>query len=96
MSAHRFSRGALVVACLSVLAFVGCKEDRPKRVAASYSTVTKPTFHPVPKLDAQAQQLPVGTDGVPTEEDYEARAESTITDANREAQLTALENEMPF
>ena len=89
------SRLQLISTVLALVTLaMGCKHDRTERVAASYSSVTKPTFHPVPK--ATAEPVPVGTDSVPTEEEYEERAANTITEANLKAQLTALEHEMPF
>jgi hypothetical protein len=89
------SRVQVMAAALALVVLAtGCKHDRTERVAASYSSVTKPTFHPVPKV--AAEPVTVGTDSVPTEEEYEERAASTITEANLEAQLSVLEHEMPF
>jgi hypothetical protein len=82
----------LVVAAAGLSA--GCKHERSQRVAASYSSVTKPTFHPVPKLEPE--KVAVGSDGIPTEEDYEERAAATINAANLAAQLADFEKEMPF
>ena len=84
----------VVLVALLAAVSVGCRADRPKRVATSYSSLTKPTFHPVPS--AQPAKVPDGVDAIPAEEDYEARASATISEANLQAQLIALENEMPF
>jgi len=72
----------------------GCQEDRSQRVAASYSSVSKPTFSPPPvRVPAKAA---VGIEAIPTEEDYEERAATTITDANLARKLAELEKEMAF
>lgn len=80
-------------ACLVCLV-CSCREDRSERVAASYSSVSKPTFLPQPARPAE--KATVGVDAIPTEEDYEERAATTITDANLAAKLTELEKEMAF
>jgi hypothetical protein len=80
----------LVLACLTS----GCKEDRSERVAASYSSVSKPTV--LPKPTRAPAKAPVGLDAIPTEEDYEERAASTITAANLARKLAELEKEMAF
>ena len=72
----------------------GCEEERSQRVAASYSSVTRPTYPVAPK--AAAAQAPVGIDAIPVEEDYEERAEANITEANLLNKLTELEKEMAF
>jgi len=80
-------------ACLVCLVW-GCREERSERVAASYSSVTKPTFLPQPL--PPPQKATVGVDAIPTEEDYEERAATTITEANLVSKLTELEKEMAF
>jgi len=82
------SMGVLAAALLSV----GCKEDRAERVAASYSTVTKATERPLAMREPP--KAPEGVDAVPVEEDYEARADSSITEANFKAKLAELEQEL--
>ncbi len=54
--------------------------------------MTKPTYREPPKRDPQ--RALVGVDGIPTEEEYEDRASTTITEANVAAQLAELEKEM--
>ena len=76
----------------ALIASVGCKHDRPKRVAASYSSVTKPSALRLPQR--APERAPVGIDSIPTEEEYEERAEKTITEANALQQLSLLEKEM--
>jgi hypothetical protein len=66
----------------------GCKRDRNQAVAASYSTVTKPTQLVAPPLSA------TGIVSIPVEEEYEERSASAITQANLPAQLTEIEREI--
>ena len=80
---------ALLVAALVSAA---CKQERSERVAASYSTVSKATERPLPTRVPQT--VAVGVDAVPVEEDYEARAASSITEANLAAKLAELEREL--
>jgi hypothetical protein len=72
----------------------GCREDRRERVAASYSSVSKPTFVPPPAH--VPDKMAVGIDAIPTEEDYEERAATAISDANLARKLAELEREMAF
>jgi hypothetical protein len=83
----------LGVGLLLTAALVGaaCKE-RSERMAASYSTVSKPTERPLKARQPQA--IAVGVDAVPVEEDYEVRAASSITEANLAAKLAELEREL--
>lgn|GEM_PF-1314083 len=85
--------GVIGLACLCLGG--GCKEERSHRVAASYSSVTRPTDPSSlpPRTPARA---PVGLDAIPTEEDYEERAATNITDANWVSKLTEFEKEMAF
>jgi hypothetical protein len=72
----------------------GCKEKRNERVAASYSSATRPTYSSVPpRAPAQA---PVGLDAIPAEEDYEERAAANINATNLVSKLTELEKEVAF
>jgi len=64
-------------------------------VAASYSSVTRPT-HPSSVHQRTPVQAPVGLDAIPTEEDYEERAAANIAEANLVSKLTELEKEMAF
>jgi hypothetical protein len=82
----------LAVAVGLLPAVVACKSSRSERVAASYSSVTKPTYQP-PPAPRPPEKLIVGIDSIPTEEEYEVRAASTITDANLPAKLSELERE---
>jgi hypothetical protein len=70
-----------------------CNSERSERVAASYSSAAKRTERPFPK-PARAQQSPIGIDAVPVEEEYEARAASTITEDNLTAKLAEIEQEL--
>lgn len=83
----------VALACVCGLAG-GCQEERSQRVAASYSSVTRPTHSAVPQR--APAQAPVGTDAIPAEEDYEERAAVNITEANLLSKLTELEKEMAF
>jgi hypothetical protein len=85
-------RAFILLVALALLS-AACKEERSERVAASYSTVSKATERPVPTRRVP-QAVAVGTDAVPVEEDYEARATSSITDANLAAKLAELEREL--
>jgi hypothetical protein len=75
---RRFLTIAGLASC--ALALAGCKHDRSKAIAASYSSVTKPT--------------PVAVALIPVEEEYEARAAVEITQANLAEQVSALEHEL--
>jgi hypothetical protein len=83
---------SLVLICSALV--WGCKDDRSERIAASYSSVSKPTVLPRPARAPQKAAL--GIDAIPTEEDYEERAEATINDANLVRKLSELEKEMAF
>jgi hypothetical protein len=87
-----------VLALLFVTALaltVGCKEKRAERVAASYSSVTKPTDQPPPPQKSRApEKIVVGLESIPVEESYEERATTTITEANLPAKVTELEKEL--
>ncbi|MEI9935994.1 MAG: hypothetical protein WDO69_02090 [Pseudomonadota bacterium] len=80
----------IALACLTS----SCREERSHRVSASYSSVSKPTYLPAPKR-APAKAV-LGIAGIPTEEDYEERAEASITEANLASKLKELEKEMAF
>jgi len=88
----RFSLGcALVLACSTY----SCKDDqRDERKAASYSSVSKPTYLPVPSRESAKPA--VGIDAIPAEEDYEERAATTINEQNLVGKLVELEKEMAF
>ena len=73
----------------------GCKEQRGERVAASYSSVTQPNDLSTAPAGLPEKML-VGVDTIPTEEDYEERAASSITAANLPSKLAELEKEMAF
>jgi hypothetical protein len=83
-----------VLACFTL--FCGCKQSRSERVAASYSSVSKPTILPVPPAVRAPQKATVGIEAIPTEEDYEERALATINEANLIRKLAELEKEMAF
>jgi len=83
--------GVILLLALALVS-AACKQERSERVAASYSTVSKATERPLPTRERQA--VAVGIDAVPVEEDYEARAASSITDANLAAKLAELEREL--
>ena len=86
--------GVVCLTCLCCLGW-GCNEERSHRVAASYSSVTRPT-HPSSVHQRTPVQAPVGLDAIPTEEDYEERAAANIAEANLVSKLTELEKEMAF
>jgi hypothetical protein len=92
-----FARSRAVLAGLVGLACLaaGCKGERSERVAASYSSVTQPSYLPAPKRTGEGK-LAVASDAIPTEEDYEERATTTINEANLATKLTELEKEMAF
>jgi hypothetical protein len=75
------------------LAVSACKEQRSERVAASYSSAAQRTERAFP-TPAPPQKPLTGLDAIPVEEDYEARAASSITDANLETKLAELEREL--
>lgn len=88
------SRFAIVVASLgALLATSACSKDRSERVAASYSSVTKPASSTPPRPPPSPAPS-VGLDAIPVEEDYEERAASTISADNLQARLVELEKEM--
>lgn len=93
LRALRSAARVIALACLCCLAW-GCKEKRSERVAASYSSATRPTHPPLPRR-ALARD-PVGLDAIPIEEDYEERAAVSITAANLASKLAELEKEMAF
>ena len=82
----------LIVIAAVVLLVQACKSERSQRVAASYSSVTKPVYREPPHRDSQQAQ--VGIEGIPTEEEYEDRAATTISEGNVAAKLAELEKEM--
>jgi len=88
----RFSLAwALLLACSTW----GCKDNqRNERRAASYSSVSKPTYLPVPSREPA--KVAAGIDAIPAEEDYEERAATTITKENLVSRLVELEKEMAF
>ncbi len=72
-----------------------CKEKRPERVAASYSSVTKPSEQPAaPPRSRPPDKLVVGIESIPVEESYEERAATSITEANLQAKVSELEKEL--
>ena len=86
---------AVLLVWTAPLSLAACKEERSERVAASYSSVTRATERPLPTR-REPQAVAVGSDAVPVEEDYEARAASSITEANLPAKLAELERELRF
>lgn len=89
---------ARVFIALALLSLpLACKEKRAERVAASYSSVTKPTA-PLPATPHPhaRDRVPVGLDSIPVEESYEERAATSITQASLRAQVTELEKELGF
>jgi hypothetical protein len=82
------------VLLVGLVAVSGCKDNRTERVAASYSSVSKPTLLPGPVR--VTEKTAVGVDAIPTEEDYEERAATSITEANLARKLAELEKEMAF
>jgi hypothetical protein len=83
------TRALLVSAfLLCALGFSGCKHDRRQAIAASYSSVTKPTPVVAPPLSA------IGIASIPVEEEYEVRSAAAITLANLADQVAALEKEL--
>ncbi len=80
-------------ALLALLAFAGtgsagCKHDKSKAVAASYSSVTRPA----PVVAAPLSAL--GIAAIPVEEEYEERSATAISEANLSAQIAAIETEI--
>lgn len=88
-------KAALQIAFLVgfALSMAGCKEDRAQRVAESYSTAAKRTERPFP-ASAEPRKLAIGIDAIPAEEDYEAEAAVSITEANLKLKLSELEEEL--
>ncbi|HYQ43922.1 MAG TPA: hypothetical protein VER11_18200 [Polyangiaceae bacterium] len=70
-----------------------CNSERSQRVAASYSSAAERTERPFPTTHRR-QEPPTGIEAVPTEEDYEARAASSITETNLKEKLAELEQEL--
>jgi len=70
------------------LALAGCKHDRRKAVAASYSSVTRPT--PVVAAPLSA----IGIARIPVEEEYEVRSALAITSASLAQQVSEIEKEL--
>jgi len=85
-------RWLLVSLCAAAVVGQACKSERSQRVAASYSSVTQPTYREPPKREPQ--KVLVGVEGIPTEEEYEDRAATSISEANVDAKLAELEKEM--
>jgi hypothetical protein len=81
----------LAAACglaLCGLTLAGCKYDRRKAVAASYSSVTRPT--PVVAAPLSA----IGIARIPVEEEYEVRSAMAITSASLAQQVSEIEKEL--
>jgi len=90
---HRWVvRAALAGGLAMALALAGCREERAQRVAASYSSSTKPS--PAAPAPPAPRKVTVGVEAVPVEEDYEARAAATISAANLAAKSAELEREL--
>ncbi len=66
----------------------GCKHDRDKAVAASYSSAT----HGTPVVAAPLSA--VGVASIPVEEEYEERSEAAITASNLNARIAEVETEI--
>ena len=81
---------ALLLALL--LLGAACNGSRSERVAASYSTVTKPTERSLP--GDEPRRATSAIEAIPVEEDYEVRAAASITEANLAAKLLELEREL--
>lgn len=82
-------RSLVLIAFLPLLlAAGGCKHDRAQALAASYSSVTKPTPFVAPPLSAS------GIAAIPVEEEYEERASADITPENLLAQVAEIEKEL--
>lgn len=78
-----------LVACFGlVLSSSACKRDRAQAVAASYSSVTKPTPFVAPPLSA------IGMAAIPVQEEYEERAQADITPENLSAKVAEIEKEL--
>jgi DNA primase len=73
---------------LCALALAGCKHDRRKAVAASYSSVTRPT--PVVAAPLSA----IGIASIPVEEEYEVRSAIAITSADLPERVSEIEKEL--
>jgi hypothetical protein len=86
-------RRVLAIFLTFALGSGACKEERSQRVAASYSSVAERTERPFP-TPAPPRKPPIGLDAIPVEEDYEARAASSITGENLETKLAELEREL--
>jgi hypothetical protein len=86
----------LALLCVATaISAVACKAERAERVAASYSSVTKPTTKPPPPPRSRPpDKIVVGLASIPVEESYEERAASTITEANLQAKVSELEKEL--
>ncbi len=85
----RLSVAALLAASFGlILGAGGCKRDRAQAVAASYSSVTKPTPIIAAPLSA------TGIAAIPVEEEYEERSSTSITPQNLSAQVTEIEKEI--
>jgi len=85
-------RLAFIALLAAALFSAGCKQERSERLAASYSTVSKATERPL--QTGEPQKVTGGSSLVPVEEDYEARAASSITEANLTSKLAELEREL--
>ncbi|MEP7051805.1 MAG: hypothetical protein ABJB12_15685 [Pseudomonadota bacterium] len=82
-------RLGFVVACFGLLLSAsGCKHDRAQAVAASYSSITKPTPFVAAPLSA------TGIAAIPVEEEYEERSRITIAPGNLSVELAQIEKEL--
>jgi hypothetical protein len=73
---------------LCALVLPGCKHDRSKAIAASYSSVTRP----IPVVAARLSAI--GIARIPVEEEYEVRSALAITGANLAEQVSEIEKEL--
>ena len=78
----------LVLVASASVGVAGCKHDKSKAVAASYSSISKPTPIVTAPLSAQ------GIAAIPVEEEYEERSAAAITEANLAAQVAEIETEI--
>ena len=85
----------LVASALLTLALAGCKKEEPTEAQPTEKTESAPkeAVEATPaSLDTTADE--VDEDGIPTEEDFEEEAASTITPENLEDELDKIEQEI--
>jgi hypothetical protein len=108
--AGRCAVKALITAgVLGIVSLVGCGTDKqPQPTEESPMITTRGSATPVTSEEARtdtpaapsttpadsASAAPVASANVPTEEDFEDKAKTTITPANMEQELTKLEKEI--